>query len=231
MFLSNYKEMELVPPELDDVSSKIARYEKLSQDLKQRANRSIYTNFGEYAYENCHLCTKNYEYTIYLLPNILFDYAMFLCGFFMSTISTKRNMLFIGFGFAFLVGMFDGFSIYLMALDSDISYIDVLVPGPWKLCSRTEKLFFVRSIVFLACQSFGALVRIHQKANKSLVSLRNSVRIAKQLSDQLFVTKLSRTIILQDPVMRKSFLDSVSSHSSSLSTQFHKVANVEDFKF
>lgn len=52
--------------------------EFLSEQLKMKEKKKLYSKFGEYAFLRCKYCSKDLDYILFLIPGILLEYAIFL---------------------------------------------------------------------------------------------------------------------------------------------------------
>lgn len=52
--------------------------EFLSEQLKIKDKKALYSKFGEYAFVNCKYCTSDLDYIMFLTPSTLLEYATFL---------------------------------------------------------------------------------------------------------------------------------------------------------
>ena len=206
----------------------------LSEQLKSKEKKNVYSKFGEDAFLHCDYCTNDYDYLMYLSPSALYEYCTFLVLIgALSSNPYKSNWRIYGL-FSVFVSL--ALEVYGLVFASQSSTNTSFEPfdaifGDDMLTLRFEKILIVRNIIFVTCLSIAYLLDNEQdlKLETFLDQFRNTLgtslaflqstriqnaalaideNLSKYVSEASRMNKSKLASIISDPSFRQKVAES-----------------------
>lgn len=195
--------------------------EFLSEQLKMKDKKKLYSKFGEHAFLECKYCSKDLDYLLFLTPSVFLEYTVFLiiAGLITSQVfkSKWRNHIFIVVCLAILIEangfyLFEqtGVDLYGLIFSEDFFTLQI------------EKISFIRDALFV---SFILVIMIFDlrpdnQINETFEDVTRSLEASLAL---LQSTRLQKAAISLNEDLKKFALESLKKqkfkHASIVSDQ------------
>ena len=181
--------------------------EYLSEQLKLKEKKKIYSKFGEHAFLECKYCTKDLDYILFLVPELLWEYSIFLIVVGLITSqnfkSKWRNHVLSALIIALLIEA-NGFYLY------EQSGIDLYTAifGEDFFTLQIEKTIFIREVIFVAFTLIILIFDLSQdnQVNEVFMDVTRSLEASLAL---LQSTRLQKAAISLNEDLKKYALDSL----------------------
>lgn len=136
----------------DDVLyNEFSKLEFLSEQLKIKERKLMYSRYGENAFVNCSYCQVDNDYMMYLIPSTLFEYSLFLLivGI-LTSLTAKSRWRFYGLVCAFLSAATEVSAFVLYSSSPTGLEIYDYIFGDDYFTLRFEKIRFIRDVFLLS---------------------------------------------------------------------------------
>lgn len=197
-------------PKFEQVREYLVQLESLSLKLRLKENISLYSSFGDYAFNNCEFYDKNdsLNYLLFVIPSIGFSYVKFMLALgLLALIVNKRQGFKYGVILCIIALIHDGLNLYMFMNKSDMLLYDWIFPSGSKSMLKFEKLEFARNLIFVIALIFNIFIEIPEILDQNLVRLRETLNSLQELVDQFIFTQLSRAAILNEDSLRKAYFE------------------------
>lgn len=216
----NVKENELESTLLErkSIYKTFLNMQFLSEQLKIKEKKSIYSKFGEWAFLKCDYCKTDTDFIMFLAPSAIFEYSLFLIlvGA-LSSYSSKSNWRLYGLVLAFLSFVFELYA-FIFPLHSMTTFEPYdFIFGDDMLTLRYEKITTIREIFFLSFLIIS-LIFDNGKDQKLISVLDHSRNLLETSLSFLQAARIQSAAISIDENLQKHVLEVNKSNKSKLSS-------------
>lgn len=198
--------------------------EFMAEQLKTKEKKGFYSKFGEEAFLRCEYCTTERDYAMFLVPSVLFDYAIFLIMAGMLTAAkTKSKWRAHGLLVATLVLTFEMFSVFMQ---DNLSFeLYDLVLGKDYYTLSAEKRVFIRNASFVCFLVIACLFDygLDLRLQKSVDDIRKALDASLAL---LQSARLQKAAVATDETLQKF----IGEQQKGRSTNLAQITNSASFR-
>jgi hypothetical protein len=199
-------------------------FEYLSEQLKIKERKEVYSKFGEYAFMNCRYCTKDYDYTIFLVPFIILEHALFLkaVGYISASTSKARwrpYAVILSLGLAAL-------EVYAyLGRDNLLFEAYNSIFGDDQYTLKAEKIAFLRDSAFILMALLTLVFELPEdlRLETAVDAIKSSVRASALTLQSL---RLQHSALFADENLSKHVMNAA--HKHNLSREVTSAANNVD---
>lgn len=198
--------------------SEFLNMQKLSEQLKIKEKKNLYSKFGEDAFLNCDYCKNDNDFIMYLTPSAIFEYSLFLIliGLLSSSFS-KSNWRNYGLLIALVSFAIEAYAfVFPTQSSTNFEPYDAIF-GDDMFTLRFQKIKFIRDAIFTV---FSLIVLLFDygkdmRLRTSLEQLRNSIETSLEF---LQATRIQDAALAIDETLQKFVTDSVKKKRSKLAS-------------
>ena len=153
----------------------------LSEQLKSKEKKFLYSKFGEKAFLQCDYCNSEYDYLMFLVPSALYEYSLFfiLAGV-LSSIAQKSNWRIYGLFSGLIAFAIESYGLVFSSKSSSsftsFEPFDAIF-GDDMFTLRFEKVVFIRNIIFIIFLLIAYLLNYGKDLKLEIIidQIRNSL--------------------------------------------------------
>lgn len=232
-YLQSWAEYDSVIKEMTDVQeneselekfhdhplySEFLKMQKLSEQLKIKEKKNLYSKFGEEAFLKCDYCINDHDFVMYLTPSAIFENSLFLIliGLLSSSFS-KSNWRNYGLLIALVTCAIEAYAfVFPTQSSTNFEPYDAIF-GDDKFTLRFQKIHFIRDAIFIV---FSLIVLLFDngkdlRLRSSLDQLHKSIETSLQF---LQATRIQDASLSIDENLQKFVADSIKKKRSKLAS-------------